>query len=221
MMTPLRSRLADDELEVREFYFPAMDKELNGSFTFTPINARQVKHGMTEFVPHLGVAGGFPDRRISAWIASYFLVDAVTGHLSAKASDVRTTLSLFGRDNQRSAPAFHKNAVKNVFSASASEGDQNLADWMSFSDSFCDTMGSHIENTLKGKIENVIVDWEVSKLPAAQKPGGASRLLVVRAVNATRTQTHSFEKNMKLVFDPLIRTELSSRILRPNPCKEQ
>ncbi|MEN9809344.1 MAG: hypothetical protein RLZZ488_911 [Pseudomonadota bacterium] len=221
MMAPLRSRLADDELEVSEFYFPAMDKELNGSFTFTPMNARQVKKGATEFVPHLGVAGGFPDRRISAWIASYFLVDAVTRHLSAKAAEVRTTLSLFGRDNLRSNPAFHKNAVKNVFSASPSEGDQNLADWMSFADSFCDTMGSHIENTLKGKIENVIVDWEVSKLPAAQKPGGASKLLVVRAINATRTQTHSIARNTRLVFDPLLKTEQSSRLFQSNPCKEQ
>ncbi|MBM3382673.1 MAG: hypothetical protein FJY29_09570 [Betaproteobacteria bacterium] len=221
LMTPLRSRLANDELEVSEFYYPTMDKELNGSFTFTPMNARQVKKGTNEFVPHLGVAGGFPDRRITAWIASYFLVDAVTGHLAAKSAEVRTTLSLLGRANLRSAPAFHKNAVKNVFSASATDGDQNLADWMNFADSFCETMGSHIEKRLNGKIENVTVDWDVTKLPAAQKPGGASKLLVVRTINATRTQTHSSEKNTKLVFDPLIKTERGSRQFQPNPCKEQ
>lgn len=221
MMAPLRSPLATGDLEVREFYYPAWDKEKNGSFTFSLMNAEKVQMGQVEFAPQLGVAGGFPDRRVSAWMISYFLFDAVSQRLSSQASEVRTFVSLFGRDNKRGGPAFHKNAVQKIFSPSEQEGSKNLNDWMSFTDDYCDTMATHLQASLQAKIENVAVDWEVSRLPAAQQPGGASRLLVVRTTNATRSQTIHPSTPMKFVFDPLMKTEGSSIISRTNPCKEQ
>jgi hypothetical protein len=221
MMVPLRSPLSGGELEVREFYYPAWDKEKNGAFTFSLMNAGKVQIGQTEFAPQLGVAGGFPDRRVSAWMISYFLFDTVKQQLASQAGEVRTVISLFGRDNKRSAQAFHKDAVQKVFSPSEQEGSRNLNDWMSFTDAYCDTMATHLQTSFQGKIENVVVDWEVSRLPAAQQPGGASRLLVVRSTNATRSQTIHPTVPMKLVFDPLVKTEGSSTSNGTNPCKEQ
>ena len=219
LMPPLSSPLGSGDLEVTRFYSPAWDKEAHGSLTFKLLDANKVTIGSQVITPHLAVAGGFPDRRISAWMASVFFLSNTAKRLAPLAREVRSNFALFGRDNSRATPAFHKNAVRNVFSSAAS-GEQNLKDWLTFADSWCDTMGSRLLQESKARVENVILDWEVSRLPAAQKPGGASNLLVVKAINATRTQAGRHLAGLRVVFDPEVDSRHVPRPAPTTPCKE-
>jgi hypothetical protein len=220
MMVPLKSPLGSGELEVRRFYNPKWDKDVNGKLTFGLMDAKKVRIGSQDIVPHVGVAGGFPDRRIAAWIGSYYLMDNIQGRLSKLAGEVKVTFGLFGRDNKRNNPAFHKIAVKDVFSSSPDIGARNLQDWLGFADSWCDTMGGAMQSKYKAKIGNVTLNWEVSKVPAAQKPGGASNQLVVKSINATRTQVGKHLKGIGAVFDPEVGSDHVPHLVSPNGCKE-
>lgn len=221
MMVPLKSPLGSGDLEVKRFYSPRWDKEVNnGKLTFDLMDANKVRVGSEDVVPFVGVAGGFPDRRIAAWIGSYYLIDNIQVRLSKLAGEVKVTFGLFGRDNKRNAPAFHKSAVRDVFSKNPNIAASNLQDWLGFADSWCDTMGSALQSKYKATIGNVTLNWEVSKVPAAQKPGGASNQLVVKSINATRTQVGRHLPGVGAVFDPEVESDHVPKLASPNGCKE-
>jgi hypothetical protein len=220
LMKTLTSPFGSGELEVSQFYFPAWDFEKNGKFTFDFMDAKNVSISEESFVPYLGVGGGFPDRRISAWPASYFYADVLKGDLSRLGRNVKVTFGLYGRDNGRATEAFHKMVVRKVFSRSPAEGQTNLNNWMAFMDSWCDTMGDHLEKIHQAKIENITVDWEMSKIPAAQTPGGLSKLLLVKSINAVRTQAGDKLKSHEVSFDPVVESNHVPLLNTPNTCKE-
>jgi hypothetical protein len=224
LMPPLSGQLAGadgGELEVTKFYSPKWDRQFRGALTFQLFDARSVEAppGMP-VAPYLAVGGGFPDRRISAWMASLFFVHNIESKLRPLAGEVRTNFAIFGRANVRGATEFHKNAVQNVFSSGAS-GDNNLEDWLSFADAWCSTMVQDMQRSFKTRLDNVTLDWEVSKLPAAQTPGGASNLLLVKAINATRTQAGRHLAGLRVVFDPEVESHHVPTLATPHPCAER
>ena len=220
MMKPLISPFGSGELEVSQFYFPAWDKAKNGSLTFELMDANSVTLGGRTFVPYLGVAGGFPDRRVTAWPASYYFLEELQNTLSKLAPDIRTSFGMFGRENLKSSEAFHKVVVRDVFSENPQEGAESSADWSRFIDSWCTTMGEKLKADYQTKIENITVDWEVSKLPAAQSPGGLSKLLVVKSINATRSQAGQGLLDRGVVFDPDVSSHHVPKLTGPNTCRE-
>ena len=220
MMKPLISPFGSGELEVSQFYFPAWDKAQNGSFTFQLMDAKSVTLRGRTFAPYLGVAGGFPDRRITAWPASYYFVEELENSLLKRAPEVRTSFGMYGRENLKSSQAFHKVVVRDVFSENPQEAAASSADWSQFIDSWCTTMGEKLMADYKTKIENITVDWEVSKLPAAQTPGGLSKLLVVKSINATRSQAGQNLPDRGVLFDPSPSSPHVPKLITPNTCRE-
>jgi hypothetical protein len=219
LMDRLISPLSGGELEVTTFYSPEWDHKQNGQHTFQLMSAAPNNADGQDGVVGLAVAGGFPDRRIAAWIPSLFLIEAFESKLKPLAPDVRMSFALFGRNNVRSFQEFHKNAVRSVFSA-PDKAESNLKDWLAFSDAWCDTMASRITAVPKSRVDNVTLDWEVSRLPAAQQPGGASNLLVVKSINATRTQAGRHLPMLGVVFDPEVDSSHVPNLTQPHGCKE-
>jgi hypothetical protein len=220
MMRPLISPFGSGDLEVSKFYSPQWDLKKNGSITFELMDARSLTLEGKSVTPYLGVAGGFPDRRVTAWPASYFFVEVLNQSLKSMAPEVKTSFGMYGRENLKNSEAFHKVVVRSVFSETSAEGAESAKDWSEFIDSWCTTMGDSLVKNFNTKIENITVDWEVSKLPAAQTPGGLSKLLVTKSINATRSQAGSHLPDRAIVFDPAVSSPHVPKLAAPNTCRE-
>ena len=81
-------------------------------------------------------------------------------------------------------------------------------------------MGDKLAAEYQTRIENITVDWEVSKLPAAQTPGGLSKLLVVKSINATRSQAGQGLQDRGILFDPDVSSPHVPKLTSPNTCRE-
>lgn len=130
------------------------------------------------------IAGGFPDRRISAWALTYYykvLQNEING------GNNRGYFSLFGKPDDPSTPTFSINAVRNVFSPEEKKVS-NVADWITYHKTWCQTYGQELSTPPRSNLETVVVNWDIHVVPAAQSFIKPSYLLAVKSINSTNYQ---------------------------------
>ncbi|MDB2447482.1 hypothetical protein N9W79_02525, partial [bacterium] len=194
-----KDRSHESGMAIKSIYDPLQDKA--GSFKPVPTSSHN---------PYIAVAGGFPDRRITAWAGSYYydykLSKVKNGHFT-----------IFGKPDNPSIETFAVKAVKNFFS-SPETSSKNLGEWMGIINGWCSGLGARFSSG-NSSVETVAFNWDVTKIPAAQS--GNSHKLVSKGINATRKQLGGYmglnEKNISTVFDP----EPSFKVLyKSQPCSK-
>lgn len=202
LMRELAGNANEGDMEFLSIYDPQDDFEAHGSYTFklrdTNLNPMTTKSKRKR--TYIAVAGGFPDRRISAWANSYLLIDQIEAQGDKNAA---AYYSVFGKPDKRSVDKFDTISIRNTFSDNAEEGRQNVNDWFAFQDAWCKTFANPFDQ-VGAYTETVAFNWDVTNLPAAQ--AGKSHYLISKAVNATRIQlsahSHNENQNAAIVFDP-------------------
>lgn len=194
LMEELVSHVDMANLEFVSFYDPMLDLQNPEGPSFKRLSFKNEKA-----FKYVAVAGGFPDRRITSWPMSYYLMEK-----NKKFNNLSEGyLSMFGKPDDRSTDKFDTSSIRNTFSSLAEEGAKNVNDWFSFQDEMCRIFSGAL-SSVKAKIETVAFNWDVTKLPAAQ--ARKSHFLVTKAINATRLQIGSYRgespEGQALVFDP-------------------
>jgi hypothetical protein len=217
MMSEVIGEADKGVLEVEELYAPDIDKKINGELTFQPYTIAALAKENGGVKPTLGIAGGFPDRRITAWMISYFFIDKMD-ELKRNGYEVVGRLGLFGKPDNRSIDKFDTSSIRTIFSANPQAAEANVKDWFAFQDAFCNTFEPAFASS-GGKISTVAFNWDLTKLPAAQK--GASRLILVKGANAARSQLGFYEASAfrGFVFDPNAETDHVPKLNQGYPCK--
>lgn len=217
MMSELIGNADEGVLEVEELYAPDMDKKMNGELTFQPMSIVDLTKRGNGVKPKLGIAGGFPDRRISAWMMSYFFIDKMD-ELKRNGYDIIGRIGLFGKPDNRAADKFDTSSIRNIFSANPQAGEANIKDWYSFQDAYCNVFESYFAAN-GGRVTTVAFNWDLTKLPAAQS--GASRLILVKGANAARSQLGLYESKVfsGFVFDPNADSDHVPQLNHGYPCK--
>jgi hypothetical protein len=217
MMSELVGDADQGVLEVEELYSPDIDRKLNGELTFQPLSIAALASKNGGVKPKLGVAGGFPDRRIAAWMMSYHFIDKMD-ELKRNGYDIIGRIGLFGKPDNRAVDKFDTSSIRNIFSANPQAAEANIKDWYDFQDSYCNVFESYFAANA-GKATTVAFNWDLTKIPAAQT--GASRLVLVKGANATRSQLSFYETNgfPGVVFDPNGETDHVPRLSKGYPCK--
>lgn len=217
MMSELIGEADKGVLEVDEFYAPDIDKKISGDLSFQPVSIAALAKANGGLRPVLGVAGGFPDRRITAWMMSYFFADKIE-EFRRRGFEVTGRIGMFGKPDNRAVDKFDTSSIRTVFSADPQAAQANVQDWFSFQDSYCDTF-EPLFAASAGKITTVAFNWDLTKIPAAQS--GASRLVLVKGANAARSQLGLYESAgfSGFVFDPNSGSEHVPQLTRGYPCK--
>jgi hypothetical protein len=169
MMSELIGEVGSKRIELNSFYDPAI----------------HMAPGRNAFNGHaVAVLGGWPDRRISAWLASYYLLNNVE-KLRAQGYEVKGYISMFGKPDNRLVDKFDTRSIKNIFSSDPKDAIKNVADWFDFQDNYCSSFLPRFKER-SVEDETVAFNWDISKMPAAQS--GNSRFLTAMSINATELQ---------------------------------
>jgi hypothetical protein len=202
LMAELAGNINEGDMEFKSIYDPSEDFKTNNSYTFKlrPSNLASNENVSSRPKTFMAVAGGFPDRRISAWVNSYLFLEHLT---NSKKENFGAFYSIFGKPDTRFVDKFDTSSIRTTFSSNPKDGQKNVEDWFRFQDSWCSTFAPLFAKK-SAKIETVAFNWDVTSIPAAQSR--KSHFLISKAVNATRLQltsySHTPETPQKLVYDP-------------------
>ena len=132
-------------------------------------------------------------------------------------SEIHLFVTIFGKPDSKSTTTFAMNAVKTVFST-PDTAEKNASDWELFQKTWCDDLGRAFGQG-KSRVETVALNWDVTKIPAAQSGNGHK--LVSKGINATRHQIGAqigrLTSEISVVFDP---TPEFPVLYDPQPCKK-
>lgn len=212
----IRTALA---MSIRE---PNMMQEFKGSIGNSRVEADALFDSMTSdrASPTLkpgagmgiGIAGGWPDRRITAWPMTYYAL-AIAEKWQAQGYQVKGYVSKFGKPDNRSKDKFDTTAIRTVFSPDAKTGEKYVQEWFQWQDQYCDLFAPRL--AAAGFLdETVAFNWDIGSIPAAQS--GNSRRLVYKGINAVRLQAK--ETVRRVSFDPTVDSD-SISIKSIIPCK--
>lgn len=183
LMSELAGEVGDQRIELVSYFDPRV-------------------HTVPERRPFSGegfaVAGGWPDRRITAWQVSYYLLKTVN-RLRGEGYAVQGFMSLFGKPDNRDLDKFDTRSIKTLFSSTPEEAEDNVAEWFEFQDTYCRSFLPRFA-TESIAVDTVAFNWDISKIPAAQSR--KSRLLTSMSINATQLQMN--HENDEFVFDAMI-----------------
>jgi hypothetical protein len=219
MMQELIGPANNGELEIEEIYAPDLDAGNGGKLEFQLMPTSGFNRTGQVIRPMFGIAGGFPDRRVSAWMMTYFYLQKVD-EFKKNGFEVIGRLGVFGKPDDRSVDKFDTNVIRTIFSANPQVGESNVRDWYAWQDSYCNTFEPEVKRR-GGVITTVSLNWDLTKIPAAQ--AGASRLIVVKGANAARSQLALYENATstlgRFVFDPNITSDHVPRLSQGYPCR--
>ncbi|MBQ47672.1 MAG: hypothetical protein CMP10_09430 [Zetaproteobacteria bacterium] len=157
------------------------------------------------------IAGGFPDRRITAWPISYFFQGQIKKFMQ-QYPEVRARVEIFGKPDNRQKDKFDTNSIRNIFSNDSISAQENIDDWFSFQDSYCSVMQENFSAT-NITINTTAFNWDITGLPAAQSRVSAK--LIAKGINAVRLQHPQSETSF--VYDPLVNQGFITET-QPIPC---
>lgn len=185
---------AGKNLDVYQYYDPT--KDTDKEYKLKRIAEPNVASTKDFEQLYFAVAGGFPDRRMSAWVLNYYYSEILKQYDRTSSG----YLSLFGKPD--GTMTFALNSIGTFFSTNETM-DGNKADWNNYQKSWCVQYANRINSGIS-HLETVVLNWDISKIPASQSD--KSYLLVPKGINATRLQLASYRKHIDfspgVVFDP-------------------
>lgn len=210
LMASLSGPLDENELEIKEIYDPVIDLNLNSEHTFKTIAADGFYQQGERKQLNLGIIGGFADRRIAAWMLSYYFLEKLE-HDDLRQENISHNISMFGLPDERKLDKFDTYLIKNDLAASGYLADEYLKDWSLFQFNWFETFKLPFHRKKIG-ISTVAFNFDLSVIPAAIDR--RSRYLVPLAANITRAQLYAFDSSIDLnirYFEPDIEIKFPNK----------
>lgn len=200
----------ENELEIDSIYDPEIDLKINGKRRYKAVSAEGfLLNGRHQNIG-LGIIGGFADRRIAAWMMSYYYLDKIEELEQSKLSS-KNSLTMFGLPDERKLDKFDTYLIKNDLAGSGHLAEQYLKDWSLFQFNWFETF-KLIFHRKKVLISMVAFNFDLSVIPAAIDR--KSRYLVPMAANITRLQLFAFDSSIKRTnryFEPDIKLKFPNK----------
>ena len=208
LMASLTGAPNENELEIEEIYDPKIDRAINSNLKFKTVSSEGFVHNNTRNYFSLGIIGGFADRRIAAWMLSYYFLEKVD---EFKSLELKNEFSMFGLPDERKLDKFDTYLIKNDLAGSGHLGEQYLRDWSLFQFNWFETfkLAFHRKKVL---VSTVAFNFDLSVIPAAI--GRRSRYLVPIAANISRSQLSAFDSAIDrsiIYFEPNIRLKFPNK----------
>ncbi|NRA46093.1 MAG: hypothetical protein HRU09_14165 [Oligoflexales bacterium] len=210
LMASLSGPPNENELEIDSIYDPEIDLKINGKRRYKAVSAEGfLLNGRHQNIG-LGIIGGFADRRIAAWMMSYYYLDKIEELEQSKLSS-KNSLTMFGLPDERKLDKFDTYLIKNDLAGSGHLAEQYLKDWSLFQFNWFETF-KLIFHRKKVLISMVAFNFDLSVIPAAIDR--KSRYLVPMAANITRLQLFAFDSSIKRTnryFEPDIKLKFPNK----------
>lgn len=214
---PLLTRLLvgplnGSNIEISSYYDPFEDIKAGRRPRFKLNHLDQINKQLKAYqinkhakAPKIAVVGAFLDRRISAWMMSYYYLELFK-KLSKDSAQVEGSVSLFGMPDQSLDQKFDHKVIRDYFSRQKKAGE-NYEDWLNFQRTWCETF-SPIFQDHSARITTVALNYNLYKVPAALNR--TSHNLFVKSANATRAQLSQMiplRKKKIWYFDPSLKLD--------------
>ena len=192
LMASLTGPPNEDELEIEEIYDPEIDKAINGRYHYKSVSTDGFVLDGEQQKIGLGIIGGFADRRIAAWMMSYYYLGQVEG-LKERNIELKNSLSMFGLPDERKLDKFDTYLIKNDLAGSGHLADHYLKDWSLFQFNWFETFKLHFHRK-QILVTTVAFNFDLSVIPAAIER--KSRYLVPMAANVSRSQLYAYDSSI-------------------------
>ncbi|MFK7824258.1 MAG: hypothetical protein AB8G05_08875 [Oligoflexales bacterium] len=210
LMASLSGPLNENELEIEEIYDPKIDIIANRKLQFKTVSSDGFFINNKRQYLGLGIVGGFADRRIAAWMLSYYYLEKID-ECNSEAQHIDNSFTMFGLPDERKLDKFDTYLIKNDLSGSGHLAEQYLRDWSLFQFNWFETfkLAFHRKRIF---VSTVAFNFDLSVIPAAIDR--TSRYLVPMAANISRSQLYAFDSSIDCsirYFEPKIQLKFPNK----------